>query len=815
MTPILKGLRVLDFTQGMAGSLATMLLADNGADVVKVEPPDGDPYRGLSAWIMWNRGKRSAVLDLADTADRADARALALWADVLIENTRLGECSAPELSYESLAAEHPGLIYCTITGLGSSGAYADLPPYEGLIAARSGDYLQLGQWMLRERPVYRARPNGSYGAAHLAVQGIVAALRARDRDGSGQRIETSLYQGLSCYDANSSLTRQIELGLSDADMQSARGRSVVNLPYMVVRCGDGQWMQMTNMAARLFPNWMRAIGLEHIYDEPRFAGAPFAMEDEPRDELRLLILERMLDKSLDEWVEIFTENDVAGDRFVTTQQAMDLPQFEAIDAVVEIEDPVAGKTRQIGPFAHFSETPSAIGAPAPQPGEHTAEVLTEARSRLPAQASGNGAAAPAPGLPFEGMLVLDFASWLAAPLGTSLVADLGARVIKVEPLTGDEFRVYTLGRGRTFQGKENLVLDLKREAGRAVMRRLLERADGLLHNMRGEAPQRLAIDYESVCAINPGIVYVYAGSYGSVGPGAGRAAFHPIGGALSGGVLWQLGAADQPPPNDVELTLDEIVVQSEAMLAANEGSPDVTSAISVGTAMALGLYHRERTGIGQYIETRMLVANGYICSDDFIRYQGKPDRLGLDADLRGTHALHRLYRTTDGWCFVDVQLDQEWPALCAALGRDELAADPRFENEEARLRNDGQLVAVLGPAFREHSAEEWERRMREHHAPCARADVLEASDFFLGDPAVRENGFIAEVEQRLTGRMLRQGPAVAFSRTPARAGPAPGFGEHGPGILAELGYSSAEAEALREAGVIVWPAELAANVASS
>ena len=122
MAPILKDLRVVDFTQGMAGSLATMLLADNGADVVKVEPPGGDPYRKLPAWVMWNRGKRSVVLDLDHAAGRADARALALGADVLIENVRLDGQAGPELAYESLASEHPGLIYCTITGLGSSGA---------------------------------------------------------------------------------------------------------------------------------------------------------------------------------------------------------------------------------------------------------------------------------------------------------------------------------------------------------------------------------------------------------------------------------------------------------------------------------------------------------------------------------------------------------------------------------------------------------------------------------------------------------------------------------------------------------------------
>ena len=818
MPAILSGLRVIDFTQGMAGSLATMLLADNGADVVKVEPPGGDPYRKLPAWIMWNRGKRSVVLDLSLDEGRESARALALGADVVVENGRLAELGGPGLGYESLAHENPRLVYCSITGLGSTGQYADLPPYEGLVAARSGDYLQVAGWLQREGPAYRARPNGSYGAAHLATQGIVAALRAREHIGVGQRVETSLYQGLTCYDAGSSLNRQVALGLSDVELPPASGTvsimGRIAIPYLVARCKDGQWMQMTNMAARLFPSWMRAIGLGDIFDDPRFQGAPFNMEDEHRETLRRMVLERMLEKTFDEWIEIFTEGDVAGDRFVTTQQAMDHPQFRALDAVVAIDDPTVGPTEQIGPLAYFSETPSVIGVPAPRLGEHTAEVLAEAESRPRAPMPAGNGDGPALTRPLEGMLVIDFASWLAAPLGTALVADLGARVIKVEPLTGDEFRFSSMGLGRTFQGKESLVVDLKREEGKALMRRLLERADGLLHNMRGEAPQRLGIDYDSVRAISPSIVYLYAGSYGSTGPGAGRAAFHPIGGALSGGVLWQLGNNNQPPPNDVQLTLDEVIAQSEALLAANEGSPDVTSAISVGTAMALGLFAKERTGAGQYIETRMLVANGYICSDDFIRYEGKPPRLEVDEYLRGTHALHRLYETADGWCFVDVQLEPEWAAFCGALGREQLASDPRFLDEATRLRHDDQLVALLGLAFRELPADEWERAMQAEGAPCVRADVREASDFFLADPAVAENGFIAAVEGRLTGKMMRQGTAVGLSRTPGRAEPAAAFGENGPDILEELGYSAAEGRELHEGGVIAWPAELEPAAAS-
>jgi crotonobetainyl-CoA:carnitine CoA-transferase CaiB-like acyl-CoA transferase len=401
-------------------------------------------------------------------------------------------------------------------------------------------------------------------------------------------------------------------------------------------------------------------------------------------------------------------------------------------------------------------------------------------------------------------VVLDFSSWLAAPIGTSLIADLGARVIKVESVAGDEFRLGTAGRGRTFQGKESLAIDLKAPEARAILQRLVARADGLMHNMRGEAPERLGIDYTTVHKLNPQLVYLYAGSYGSTGPGAGRGAFHPTAGALSGGALWQLGGGNELPAPDRELSPEETRTWSERLLKANEGSPDVTAGLAVATALALGLYARERTGRGQYIETRMLTSNAYICSDDFLRYAGKPPRQEADRDLRGLHALHRLYRAREGWLFLACAGEAVWRALCGALGREGLLVDPRFATGEARRIHDEPLIAALGQAFLERDADAWEELLTAAGVGCVRADAQDWNDFFLTDPSLRENSMIAAVSGPGVGRMMRQGAPWRFSMTPARADAPSLFGADAPAILAELGLSSDEISALRRNGVVAW-----------
>jgi crotonobetainyl-CoA:carnitine CoA-transferase CaiB-like acyl-CoA transferase len=384
---------------------------------------------------------------------------------------------------------------------------------------------------------------------------------------------------------------------------------------------------------------------------------------------------------------------------------------------------------------------------------------------------------------------------------------MGARVIKIESPAGDDARWAMDGRARTFQGKESLVVDLKQPQGREIIGRLLARADAVMHNMRGDAAARLGIDYASARAVNPEIVYLYAGSYGSTGPGAGRAAFHPMMGALSGGVLRQLGRGNEPPDADVPLSAADRLRYSLALSRANETSPDVTGALAVGTAVSMALLHRRRTGRGQYLETTMLASNLYICSEDAIRYPGQsagpapavpaPALPAVDAQLRGTGALNRGYAAKDGWVFLCCPTEAEWRRLCAMLGRAEWTADPRFGHQATRARFNDQLIALLGAALAECGAAELEALGAASGVACVQVNTAGGDDFFLRHPRTVQAGHPG------VAPYARAGCAAAFSLTPGAARAAHQFGQDGPAILAELGYAEPDISEWLASGLLV------------
>jgi crotonobetainyl-CoA:carnitine CoA-transferase CaiB-like acyl-CoA transferase len=810
---VLDGIRVVVTGSATALDMASLLLADNGAEVIRVEPPGGDARRSLPAWRLWNRGTRSVVLDPAVAADRTSAGTLIDAADVLLEVQGGAASLGWSFSYDVLAARNPGLVHCTVTAFGPSGELSGLAPYDGVVEARSGANVDLGNTLARDTPAYRARPNPSYATANIVVQSIAAALLVREQDGRGQHIDTSLYQGLLAYDYASALRRQDELGELDPPLPAAARRTGPFLPYLVCRCKDGQWMQITNNTARLFRHWMDVIGLGWIWDDPRFKGAPSAIgELADKVELAHLILDRMAARTFDEWLAIFLREGLTGDHFLTTQQAMDHPQVIHNGSVVAVEDPEVGPTLQLGPTIGFTASPSVTPVAAPTLDADRAAVLgpRQAGAAAPASSAGSASAARPAGAsrasgrgPLAGMLVLDFATWLAGPFGTSLLADMGARVIKVESPAGDDARHGLGGRARTFQGKESLAIDLKSEEGRAAVRRLLARADAVMHNMRGDAAARLGVDYQSAKELNPDLVYLYAGSYGSTGPGAGRAAFHPMMGALSGGALRQLGRGNEAPAADVPLDAEARYEYSLRMLRANEASPDITGALGVATALSLGLLHRERTGRGQYIETTMLASNLLLCSEDAIRYPGKPGLPELDSGLRGTGALNRLYRTAGGWLFLCAPTEPEWQQLCTAAGHPEWIGDPRYQTADVRRRFNDQLVAELATALESQSAAQWEALFTRAGVAGVQADASTGDDFFLSHPQSVGNGFVVRDSSPGMNSYRRAGPASVLSLTPGLAKIAHPFGQDGPGILAELGFDEPAIQTMIDGGVLV------------
>jgi crotonobetainyl-CoA:carnitine CoA-transferase CaiB-like acyl-CoA transferase len=574
-----------------------------------------------------------------------------------------------------------------------------------------------------------------------------------------------------------------------------------------VQCKDGQWMQITNNTDRLFRSWMHELDLDEIWSDPDLKSAPRIGDEAARWRLVDMIQRGMAQKTFDEWMTIFLSQGLTGDRYLTTEQAMDHPQVRHNGLVADVEQPGVGTVQEIGLLAEFAAAPGQIQGPAPSPDQDrdTVRALAAEDLRSPSTSS----APPteqAPAQPLAGMLILDFAAWLAGPFASSLLSDLGARVIKIEsPKTNDGQRIASGGRIRTFQGKESLVIDLKHPSARKALTELLARSDGIIHNMRPDAAARLGLDYETVVQIKPDVVYLYAASYGSTGPGEGRAAFHPTMGALSGGVLRQIGRGNEPAPADVALTDEQVRATSLSLLRSNETSPDITGALAAATAMAMALYHRRRTGEGQYVETTMLGSNLYLCSEDFIRYHGKPSAPEVDREIRGTGALRRLYQTAEGWLMICCPLEPEWRGLCQAIGLPELADDYRFTSGDSRRRYDNQLIAILGQVFSQKTAAEWEQVLRSHRVPAVKAEDRSADDFLLSDPQVRANEFVVEVNDPGTGRMLRPGCGIKFSTTPGRALPAREFGADGRLILSWLGIPDADIDAMLADGVLVVP----------
>ncbi|MDQ1424787.1 MAG: hypothetical protein QOD72_2285, partial [Acidimicrobiaceae bacterium] len=383
---VLEGIRVVDVTSGPVGGMATMVLADFGADVVKVEPPGGDRFRSLAAAPLWLRGKRSVVADLSTAHGLADLHGLVSTADVLVVAGPPSRARRWGVDAEAATRLRPGLVHCSITGWGPVGPLAEVPGYDGAIAARSGRMLAFERQLRRGGPVFSAVPVASHVAAQGAVQGIVAGLIAQARGGAAQCVETSLLQGVLPFDLVELLLVEMaeRTGVAAPNILNMGG-DLPTLNYHPVRTKDGRWIQCGNLLEHLLMAFLDATELlEEMLTDARFQ-EPIASWDEPTVEAaRDLLLVRLQERTADEWMDAFRANgNVAAEPYLTTAEALYHPDLVAGGDIVTLDDAVHGPVRTIGPIGELTATPAVIGRRAPLPGEHTAEVLGEARGTPP------------------------------------------------------------------------------------------------------------------------------------------------------------------------------------------------------------------------------------------------------------------------------------------------------------------------------------------------------------------------------------------------------------------------------------------------
>jgi formyl-CoA transferase len=372
----LAGVRVLDLTQVMAGPFCAMQLSDMGADVIKVEPPEGDSTRRMSgaagsdshSFNAVNRGKRGIVLDLKSPLAREACLLLARRADVVIENFRPGVMQRFGLDYETLAPECPGLIYASISGYGRTGPNASKGGFDLVAQGESGLMSVTGE--PGRRPVKVGVPIADLGAALFATNAILAALLFRARTGRGQFIDTSLLDAAVALSVWESAEYFSGAGVP-GPLGSAHRMSA---PYQVVRCADGD---ITLAAAndRLFARLCDLLAHPEWRTDPRYVNDTNRVKH--RDELAHDIEALTMERPREHWLTLFERNGLPCGPINNYAEVFADPQVRARDLVVETEHPRLGRIRTLGAPVKMSVTPAVVGRPAPLLGEHTREVLGE------------------------------------------------------------------------------------------------------------------------------------------------------------------------------------------------------------------------------------------------------------------------------------------------------------------------------------------------------------------------------------------------------------------------------------------------------
>lgn len=391
---------------------------------------------------------------------------------------------------------------------------------------------------------------------------------------------------------------------------------------------------------------------------------------------------------------------------------------------------------------------------------------------------------PVSALPLSGVKVLDLSAYIAGPYGCALLGDMGAEVIKIEPPEGDNLRKYpsTLAsESRAFLGinrnKRGLCLNLKDEAGYEVLTRLVREADVLVHNFRPGVPERLRIDFATLAAINPRLVYCAMTGYGAAGPMAGHAGYDQVLQSMTGMCASQ-GKVDGPP----EILYGSVV--------------DYYGAALISNSVAAALYQREKTGRGQAIEVSLLGSALAMQSARLVWAENEPRHIERDMRSGGITGIHP---TREGHLYISANTPHFWRSLCGHLGLAELAEHPDYDTVKKRAAHAAVLIPQVREALARRSAAEWAELFGQS-VPCA---VVNRVEDMFDHPQVQAMGFMQSLSNPAAGNYVGLAQWAHFApdgtvhdtAAPARIG-APTLGEHSREILAGLGYGEQDIDAL-------------------
>ncbi|MDP6978059.1 MAG: CoA transferase [Myxococcota bacterium] len=763
---MLSPYRVLDLSDEN-GLLCGQILADLGADVVQIEPPEGSSARRVGPrrsgkddpeaslfWAAYTRNKRSVAIDLRDAEGRDRFLRLVAGADFLIESAHPGAMEALGLGYEDLERIQPGLVYVSISPFGQTGPKAGWASSDLTQVAASGFAYLSGD---HHDPPTRIRvPQAHAHAGCDAAIGALIAHRERLRSGRGQHVDISAQQSLTLANMFRTLDAAVEMAPAQRVAGGLQAGGVL-IPLRH-RTKDG-WVTLGPMVMPSTGHFMKRL-LEWVAEE---GGCDAALANEDWGTFGIRIGAGKLPRDAYEPVK------EALDAFFATKTSLDAlnaaverrllvaPVFD-IEGIVESPQLVArgfsvevAGERYPGPFADFSRTPLATRLPPPRLDEHAAELRDE-ETRRPAVLRGAARRNDPGDLPLRGIKVLDLFWVIAGPTATRVIADYGATVVKVESSEHlDTLRVSppwqftqphpegAAGFQSANANKLGVALDLESKEGREIIRDLVRWADVVTESFAPGVMEKHGLSYDALRAIKPDIIMISSCIMGQTGPWKDFTGFGRLAASL-GGFQQMASWPSQPPAGPFGAYTDAIASRYNAI------------------AILAALEQRERTGEGQYIDQAQIEAALHFLAPAYLDWTINGQVEGAVGNDDDRYFPHGMFPTTgeDQWVAIACGSDRQWRDLCETIERPDLIEH----------RSDREAVGnALRDWTRTRSAGEVEAAFQAKRIPC---HVALDTPALFEDPQLQHRGHFVEIAHDIYQTTTIESSRLRLSRSEAR-----------------------------------------------
>ena len=787
------------------------LLADLGADVLRVEPPGGDPLRGIPPqpdgvanspmglrFRYLNTNKRTQCLDLAD-ADGAEAfKQLVASADLVLETMAPGRLDALGLGYEALKTINPAIVVVSMSGFGQKGPHRDYVASDLVTNAVGGALYVTGD--PEDPPVNLAGDQAHMMTSSCAAASSLIALRQRDETGQGQHVDISAQEVMLAVTHISGVGKYLD----DDVIPVRNGTSLfAAVPSGAYACKDGLIYLIVNRPLHweALAKWIHEeTGNEEVID-PMFEG-PSSVRIEYRELLDIFIGDMTCQYTVDEIYHEGQRRHIAMTPVSSSAQVVADPHLAARKFFVDVPQADGGGLVMPGAPYRFDATPWRIDKPAPLFDADNEKGFEPRADRQPATAATRVA------IPFEhqalaDLRVVEFTAGMAGPWIGRFMAYCGADVVKVESVKRPGVvRLYIPPRNRELgvqptlspwftdwdAGKRFVALDLANPEATALAKKLVASADVVIENNSTGVMEKLGLGYDVLRSIKPDLIHLSSTGYGDSGPCAKYVTWGPNIEAISG--LSHLSGYPQRECTNTQYAY-----------------PDALSALHGLVAVMAALDHRSRTGEGQHIGLSQLettIASLGVAMIEPLNAGSSSERVGNRSTYMAPHGCYAC-AGEDRWCAISVKDDEQWRSLCGVLGRDGWAIDPRFETVEARLANIDALDDAISEWTRTRDAHEVMHTLQ--RAGVSAGVAQNVDDMLKRDPHLADRGYFETIAHLVKGSVVAPGIPVGLTLVPGRttrAGAA--MGEDNDAVFGDLlGIGADELQRLRDVGAIETP----------